>query len=82
MGLRSFFAGLIVASIAGTVAHAAPKHPKRPHATVAPVARSVASNPCADPYAVCWAGNYIGRDPDPRVRSQLLWDFQSGLSND
>jgi hypothetical protein len=45
-------------------------------------AQPVPKDPCADPYAVCFAGTYVGRDPDPAVRSQMLWDFQSGLSND
>ena len=81
MALRLMLAGLIAASLGGTAAAGAPKHPKRHHATAAAV-RAVSNNPCADPHAVCWAGNYIGRDPDPNVRSQLLWDFQSGLSND
>jgi hypothetical protein len=83
MDLRTLLAGLVVASLAGSVADAAPKHQKRLRAvSAAAVGRSVPSNPCADPYAVCWAGTYIGRDPDPGVRSQLLWNFQSGLSND
>jgi hypothetical protein len=81
MGLRLILAGLIAVSLAGTAAAGAPKHPKR-HRATAPAVRVVPNNPCADPYAVCWAGNYIGRDPDPNVRSQLLWDFQAGLPND
>jgi hypothetical protein len=83
MGLRSLLPGLIVLLLAGGSALAAPDHHKRLRKAVAPaLARHVPANPCADPAAVCWAGSYIGRDPDPRVRSQLLWDFQSGLSND
>jgi hypothetical protein len=84
MQLKSFLACLVAGSLASVVANAAPKCPKRLHAagSGAAVMRSAAQNPCADPTAVCWAGTYVGRDPDPRVRMQLLWDFQSGLSND
>ena len=29
-----------------------------------------------DPYAVYWAGTYVGSDPDPNIRAQLLREFQ------
>jgi hypothetical protein len=75
---------LLAAIVTCELANAATKHHRRPHATVN-VSLSVPSSLrdlCADPYAVCWAGTYIGRDPDPQVRSRLLWDFQAGLSSD
>ena len=83
MRLEAILACLIAGSLASAVADAAPKHQKRLHAagSGAAVSRSVPQNSCADPYAVCWAGTYIGRDPDPNVRTQLLWDFQSGMGN-
>jgi hypothetical protein len=78
---RSVLACLLAVSVLGVNASVEAKDQKRPHAVRAQSA-PVSKNPCADPYAVCWAGNYIGRDPDPRVRAQLLWDFQAGLPND
>jgi hypothetical protein len=80
--MRSVLACLLAASVLGTMVQAEAKDQKRPQAARAQSAPPVSKNPCADPYAVCWAGNYIGRDPDPRVRAQLLWDFQAGLQND
>jgi hypothetical protein len=79
-----FGACLLAALVTCEVANAATKHHRRPHAT-ANESLSVPSSlrdPCADPYAVCWAGTYIGRDPDPQVRSRLLWDFQAGSVGD
>jgi len=32
------------------------------------------------PYAVYSAGTYVGSDPDPQVRAQLLTDFNRGVS--
>lgn len=82
---RIFFgACALVALVTCEVANATVRQHKRPHAavnerlSVPPSLR----NPCADPYAVCWAGTYIGRDPDPHVRAQMLWDFQAGMAND
>jgi hypothetical protein len=80
--MRPFLACVLAVSVLGSVAHAQAKDQKRPQAVRTQSAPPVSKNPCADPYAVCWAGNYIGRDPDPRVRAQLLWDFQAGLPND
>jgi hypothetical protein len=34
---------------------------------------------CASPYAVCSAGTYVGSDPDPQVRAQMLVDFNRGV---
>jgi hypothetical protein len=28
-----------------------------------------------DPYAVFYAGTYVGRDPDPRVRASMIREF-------
>jgi hypothetical protein len=75
-----FGACLLAALVTCEAANAATKHHRRPHAT-ANESPSVLRNPCADPYAVCWAGTYIGRDPDANVRSQMLWDFQAGSAN-
>jgi hypothetical protein len=80
MALRSVLAGLMAAFIACGVAGAEPKHPKRLHVAAPKPARVVPNNPCADPDAVCRAGTYIGRDPDPRIRSQLPLDM--GTPND
>jgi hypothetical protein len=75
---------LLAALVACGVANAATKHHRRPLPSVnqSLSVPSAPRNPCADPYAVCWAGTYIGRDPDPHVRAQMLWDFQAGLAND
>ena len=35
---------------------------------------------CASPYAVFSAGTYVGADPDPRIRAQLLSDFNRGVN--
>jgi hypothetical protein len=82
---RILFAVCLLAALAICGAtNAATKHHKRPRAA-ATESLAVTSGPrdrCADPYAVCWAGTYIGRDPDPHVRAMLLWDFQAGLAND
>jgi hypothetical protein len=82
---RIFYgACLLAALVACDVANAATTHHRRPHAArnESLSVSSALRNPCADSYAVCWAGTYIGRDPDPRVRAQMLWDFQAGLAND
>jgi hypothetical protein len=42
---------------------------------------SVQSSPpaCASPDAVCSAGTYVGSNPDPRARAQMLMDFNRGV---
>jgi len=35
----------------------------------------------ADPYAVYWAGSYVGSDVDPNIRFQLLREFQFQMNN-
>jgi hypothetical protein len=75
MRFRLFLTCMIASSLAATVVSAEPKAHKRHRTSVSTTVRPEPKNPCADPYVVCWAGTYIGRDPDPRVRSQLLWDF-------
>jgi hypothetical protein len=79
-----FGACVLAVLVTCEVANATTKQHKRPHAVVNESLRvqSALRNPCADPYAVCWAGTYIGRDPDPHVRAQMLLDFQAGLAND
>jgi hypothetical protein len=34
-----------------------------------------------DPHAVISAGQHVGRDPDDRVRGQMLIDFNRGVSS-
>ena len=34
---------------------------------------------CGSPYAVCSAGTYVGSDPDPRMRAQMLADYNRGV---
>jgi hypothetical protein len=34
---------------------------------------------CASPYAVCSAGTYVGSDPDPQARAQMLMDYNRGV---
>jgi hypothetical protein len=34
---------------------------------------------CLSPYAVFSAGTYVGSDPDPRIRAQMLYDFNRGV---
>jgi hypothetical protein len=34
---------------------------------------------CASPLAVCSAGTYVGSDPDPRMRAQMLADYNRGV---
>jgi hypothetical protein len=36
---------------------------------------------CTSPYAVFSAGTYVGSDPDPRIRAQLLSDFNRGVNS-
>jgi hypothetical protein len=36
---------------------------------------------CGSPYAVFSAGAYVGSDPDPRLRAQLLSDFNRGVNS-
>jgi hypothetical protein len=79
MRLSIFVTCTFVGALVGGAAHAESKQQKPPRASAT---RAAPANPCADPYAVCWAGTYVGRDPDPRVRLQILWDFQQGLRND
>jgi hypothetical protein len=74
LSLQACVASLAIVTVSGGVG--AQVVVVRAHVQPAP------KNPCADPYAVCSAGTYVGRDPDPAVRAQMLWDFQSGLSND
>jgi hypothetical protein len=78
MRLSTLMTCTLIVALAGGVAYAESKHPKQQRASVARIAPA---DPCADPYAVCSAGTYVGRDPDPRVRMQILWDFQSGMAN-
>lgn len=40
-----------------------------------------AKYPPSDPYAVWVAGTYVGRDPDPRVRAELMRQFNFNLDN-
>jgi hypothetical protein len=81
MALKLMLACLIGGCLACGVAAADPRKFKRPR-LAAPLAPEQAAprNPCADPYAVCSAGTYLGRDPDPNVRFQLLLEFESGRS--
>jgi hypothetical protein len=81
LSLQACLASFAIVTLVGGVGAQEPKHHKKVVAVRAHV-QPVPKNPCADPYAVCSAGTYVGRDPDPAVRSQMLWDFQSGLSND
>jgi hypothetical protein len=81
---RIFFGACVLAALVTCeTANATTKQHKRPHAEVdeSLSASSALRNACADPFAVCWAGTYIGRDPDPHVRAQMLWDFQAGSAN-
>jgi hypothetical protein len=34
---------------------------------------------CASPDAVCSAGTYVGSDPNPRARAQMLMDYNRGV---
>jgi hypothetical protein len=79
LSLQAGLVSLAIVTLVGGVGAQEPKHHKK---VVAARVQPAPKNPCADPYAVCSAGTYVGRDPDPAVRSQMLWDFQSGLSND
>lgn len=36
---------------------------------------------CESSYAVFSAGAYVGSDPDPRLRAQLLSDFNRGVNS-
>ena len=80
MALKPILACLLASSLACGVAAAGPKKVKHPRlaAPAAAPGQAVSRNPCSDPNAVCWAGTYIGRDPDSNVRLQLLLEFESG----
>jgi hypothetical protein len=34
---------------------------------------------CASPEAVCSAGTYVGSDPNPQARAQMLMDYNRGV---
>ena len=65
---------------AGTAEAAKKKHPRVAKTVRPAVTHQVIGTP-ADPYAVYASGTYIGRDPDPAVRRQMLMDFYGGLGN-
>jgi len=82
MALKSILACLMGACLACGMAEAAPKKIKHPRfsATARAPGQAASRNPCSDPNTVCSAGTYIGRDPDPNVRLQLLLEFENGQS--
>jgi hypothetical protein len=55
----------------------AEKHPRKRLHVHAPMSIEApeAKYPPSDPYAVWVAGTYVGRDPDPRVRAEMIREF-------
>jgi hypothetical protein len=72
---------LLVVALAlslATIPANAEKHPrKRLHvrASTPSMETPEAKYPPSDPYAVWVAGTYVGRDPDPRVRTEMIREF-------
>lgn len=81
---RKLIAVIAVLSLAGvTVASAKSTHkrPLPPRPVAAPIASPEAKYPPSDPYAVWVAGTYVGRDPDPNVRSSMIREFYHNLDS-
>jgi hypothetical protein len=67
--------GLLLANPA-----AAAKAQKKQHVRAA--LQRIKPYPPRDPYAVYTAGAYVGSDPDPTIRAQLIREFYSPGGND
>jgi hypothetical protein len=50
------------------------RHRQHPYASV-----TVYGSGYASPYDVYSAGTYVGSDPDPRARAQMLMDYNRGV---
>jgi hypothetical protein len=61
--------------LGATEAAAKSKHKRVPAQTPAYSADSPEARYRNDPYAVWYAGTYVGRDPDPRVRASMIREF-------
>lgn len=74
---RQLIAVMTVVLLASVTAAIAKSTHKRP--SPLPPMRSIespeAKYPPTDPYAVWVAGTYVGRDPDPNVRSMMIREF-------
>lgn len=73
---------LFVLALAGAAVAAVPNLSLANHRHLARSADlGVHSSPaaCTSPDAVCSAGTYVGSNPDPRARAQMLMDFNRGV---
>jgi hypothetical protein len=78
MTLRFCTAILLVLSFAAGTASAKQKH----HIKASDVRASASLPPDrSDPHSLHVGGAFIGADPDPTIRAQLLRDFYTGLAN-
>lgn len=74
--LGKLTATILALSLASTAALAAPAKkktkPPRVQSTGAQTQTDINARYSRDPNAVFYAGTYVGSDPDPRVRAQML----------
>jgi hypothetical protein len=71
----------VAAVVFASLTDAALAKRRHPQLVPTPYASTYSYGPpmCASPYAVCSAGTYVGSDPDPQVRAQMLVDFNRGV---
>ena len=73
---------VMVALSLATVPASAEKHARKKVHLHAPTIETPESKyPPSDPYAVWVAGTYVGRDPDPRVRAEMIRQFDHNFDN-
>jgi hypothetical protein len=71
---------VLLANVTAAIAKSTHKRPS-PHPPTRSVESPEVKYPPTDPYAVWVAGTYVGRDPDPNVRSSLIREFNRNNDN-
>ena len=78
--LIAVIAVALLASVTAAMAKSTHKRPPPPpHPPMPSIASPEAKYPPTDPYAVWVAGTYVGRDPDPNVRSMMIREFYNNF---